>query len=569
MKTGFLKSAAIFSLMLVLVMVCGTSVFASASLPVPREETLFMEDTATFRVFDSFNYFIPNGAEFAAGFWQISTEYLWYANLATGEVVPWLATKYAYSNDYKTFEITLRNGVTWNDGKPFTADDVVFTIRMIMSRPEFGGENWKREVAEVKAQGPDHVIFKLKEPNPRFHYRFINMICTATPIVPKHIWEGKDPLSFKNNPPVTTGPYKLKQVIPELKMFIWERREDYWAKKLGYFPAPKYVVYRTSPPPDADLADFVNNVIDHAHYLDYTQMQLAMKRNREIIIAPFLDPCPRGIWFNCASGPTADPRVRWAISYLVNREKIAKVLWMPETTPGKYPWAAYKYMEKFVDKEILKKYDLTFDPAKAAKLLDEAGHKMGAGGTRVGPDGKPLTLEIITPTQPASFEYQIAQDIAQEAKKIGVTMTVRHLEGPVFDEFTQTGKFNLTSHWLCGAGTDPYNLYRGLTSDRISPLGERAVRGNWVRLKDPTFDKLVEKLDVMSPDSEEGRKVYSQTLEEYMKVLPAIPVIQTIYVMPWNQHYWKGWPTADNMYTVPFTWWGHFMFVTFKLQPAR
>jgi len=538
-------------------------------LPVPRNETLFMEDTATFRIFDSFNYFIPNGVEFAVGFWQLATEYLWYANLATGKIVPWLATKYLYSNEFKRCEITLRRGVTWNDGKPFTADDVVFTVNMIMSHPEFGGENWKQEVASVKAKDEYTVVFDLKLPNPRFHYRFVNFICTATPIVPKHIWEGKDPLTFKNNPPVTTGPYKLKQVIPALTMFIWERRDDYWGKKLGYFPGPKYVVYRTSPPPDADLQDIINNLIDHAHNIDYTQMEVAMKKNPNVIIAPFLDPCPRGIWFNCASGPTADPRVRWALSYLVNREKIAKTLWLPETTPAKYPWAAYKYMERFVDKSVLEKYDLTFDPGKAAKLLDEAGYKMGPGGVRVGPDGKPLSLDIITPTLPANYEYQIALDMSREAEKIGVKLNVKHLESPVFDEYTSTGKFDLTSHWLCGAGTDPYNLYRDLTSDRVMPIGERAVRGNWVRLKDKDLDKIVTMLAKVNPDTKLADKYYSQALEEYMKDLPATPVIQTIYTMDWNQTYWKGWPTADNMYTVPFTWWGHFLFVTFNLKPVK
>lgn len=101
------------------------------------------------------------------------------------------------------------------------------------------------------------------------------------------------------------------------------------------------------------------------------------------------------------------------------------------------------------------------------------------------------------------------------------------------------------------------------------PIGQRAVRGNWVRLKDPTLDKLVGKLANMAPDSKVALSTYHQTLEEYLKVLPAAPIIQTIYTMAWNQTYWKGWPTTDNMYTVPFTWWGHFLFVTFNLKPTK
>jgi peptide/nickel transport system substrate-binding protein len=51
--------------------------------------------------------------------------------------------------------------------------------------------------------------------------------------------------------------------------------------------------------------------------------------------------------------------------------------------------------------------------------------------------------------------------------------------------------------------------------------------------------------------------------------MPAIPVIQTIYFMPWNQTYWKGWPTEGNYYTLPFTWWATFSKVPFQLKPAK
>ena len=90
-----------------------------------------MEDSATFRIFDSFNRFIPNGNDFANGFLQIGMEYLFYANFATGEIQPWLATDYSYNDDFTEMTIHLRDDVKWNDGEPFTADDVVFTVNMV------------------------------------------------------------------------------------------------------------------------------------------------------------------------------------------------------------------------------------------------------------------------------------------------------------------------------------------------------------------------------------------------------------------------------------------------------
>ena len=51
-----------------------------------------------------------------------------------------------------------------------------------------------------------------------------------------------------------------------------------------------------------------------------------------------------------------------------------------------------------------------------------------------------------------------------------------------------------------------------------------------------------------------------------MANMPAIPVVQTIYVMPWNTTYWTGWPVSSDMFTVPFTWWATFVKVPFELK---
>src|SRR5258706_6937278 len=73
---------------------------AQGELPVPRNQTIFLEDTAQYLVFDSFNTMIPNGNEFASGFIQIGNEYLFLNNYATGKFEPWLAKSYEYNKDY-------------------------------------------------------------------------------------------------------------------------------------------------------------------------------------------------------------------------------------------------------------------------------------------------------------------------------------------------------------------------------------------------------------------------------------------------------------------------------------
>ena len=543
-----------------------TAVAAEGALPVPRKETFFSEDTGKFTAFDSFNPFIPNGWTYQAGN-IYATEFMWIANFASGEMMPWLATGYKYSDDNKSVTINLNPKATWNDGKPFTSEDVAFTVNMVKGNTKLSGNaNYNKYVDSVETPDPNTVVFKLKEANPRFHQTFICKIVSGSYIVPKHIWDGKDPATFKNNPPVWTGAWKLKQVIPELALFVWERNDNYWNKD-KYNPAVKYMAFRQAPPKDADQQELEQNKIDHAHALDYPQMQAAQKKNPKVVITPFRDPCPRGMWFNCAAPPTDKAEFRWAMSYLINRDKAANVIWPIETVPAEYPWSDWQWEQKYVDKAVLSKYPLSFDPKKAADLLDKLGYKM-QGAARVGPDGKPLQLEIITPTTQVDAEFQIALDIAEEAKKLGIEMSVKSLVGPSFDDQYTTGKFNMTSHWLCGASLEPIELYSGFHSRYIVPIGERALQGNSVRLKSPEFDKLIDQILAVGPDDPKIMPLYSQALDLYMQLLPATPIIQTTYVMAYNSTNWTGWPTKDKMYTLPFTWWHQFNLAVMALKPA-
>jgi peptide/nickel transport system substrate-binding protein len=538
-------------------------------LPVPRNETIYIEDSATFRIFDSFNTLIPQANDFANGYVQIGIEYFFYANFATGEIQPWLATEYSYNDDFTEFTLKLRDDVTWNDGQPFSSEDVVFTVEMLKANSALARSATLNEFVEsIAAPDATTVVFTLTKPSPRFHYNVFGQVDALTPL-PKHIWEGQDPLTFKNNPPVTTSVWKLNQTLPDLRMFVWERDENYWGKDEN-FPNAKYIVFRTAPPADADYQDLVNNVIDHAHRLQWEQVEQAVATNPKVVYGPFQDPCPRGIWVNASKYPLSEPDVRWALSYLVNREKIANVIWQPPTVPAVHPWSEWKLLEQYLDPAVLEEYKIEYDPAKATALLDGLGFAPGGDGIRVDDQGNRMAYNIITPAEVGVGEYQIAQDLAEEAAKVGIELTVQAVTGPVFDDSTLTGNFDITAHWLCGDGfMDPIGIYENYQSKNAAPIGERDTAGNWIRLSDPAFDAAVEALEVISPDSEEAAAAYSTALREWMRLMPAIPVVQTIYVMPWNETYWTNWPTEDNMYTVPFTWWALWYPVTFQVEPAQ
>ncbi|MCL4541775.1 MAG: ABC transporter substrate-binding protein, partial [Chloroflexi bacterium] len=483
-------------------------------------------DQVLFHVFDSFNSFIPNGQEYEAGFQQVCKEFLFYANYAAGKIQPWLGKTWKYNSDFTALTLILNTAAHWNDGQPFTSKDVAFTANMLMKNKALsGGATLQQFVKSIDTPDAGTITFNLTKANPRFHYQFICGIVGGFEVVPEHIWSKQDPLTFKDNPPVRTGPYKLDRVLPNQLMFIWKKDPNYW-NKANLDPKPEYVVYRTAPVQDSDVEEFKRAQTDLGGNLDYQHM-LAIKqsgyKNIEIESA-FRDPCPRGMWINSdpSKGVLADYRFHWVLSYLLDRKKIGSEIWLIQTPPAQYPWADYKSNNVWTDAAIAKQYPLEYSPTKAAQLLDAMGAKAGAGGKRTY-QGKPISIEIMTPTPVGQPEYEIGALVAQELEKLGISASARSYSGPIFNQKFTTGEFDVTSHWLCGVSFDPDQLYSQFEDKYYVPIGQRAINGDAVRLKDAAFTAVAEKLDAADPAAAATQPLFKEALTDYYKALPAIP----------------------------------------------
>jgi peptide/nickel transport system substrate-binding protein len=304
--------------------------------PTPRHQTIIV-DQSLFTIFDGFNPYIINGEQYQAGFQQGAKEHLFYANYAAGKIEPWLGTAWKYNAQFTELTLTLNPKAKWNDGQPYTSKDVKFTLEMIQKNPALlFGADIRRYMDTVAAPDAQTVVIKLKSPNPRFHYVFICGIVRGFETVPEHVWGKVDPLTFRDNPPVRTGPYKLDRVIPEQFMFIWKKNPDYWAKDVMN-PAPEYFVVRSGPVVDSQVEEFKRAQTDVATQPTFAHMKAIKDGGYQnmVIETAFRDPCPRAIWFNAdpSKGPLADPRVHWAASYLLDRDKIGKTLWLIPTPP--------------------------------------------------------------------------------------------------------------------------------------------------------------------------------------------------------------------------------------------
>jgi peptide/nickel transport system substrate-binding protein len=537
-------------------------------LPVPREESVIVNETTVFRVFSSWNPFVPNALGY--GYWQGAQEHLFYINWATGEFINWLAEGYEYNDDFTQMTVRTRPEVKWNDGTPFTVADIEFTVNMVQSDPALSWGATMQQWVESMETPDDHtIIFNLTRPNPRFHMNFAR--AWSFPVMAKHVWEGEDPVAFKNHPPVTTGPYVLNQELEERRMVIWERNEEYWGRELGYFPGAKYYVVQTATVPEAEIADLRANLTDHTHSYttDQQLLQQSVDVNPATVLAPWRDPCPRGVWMNAGKYPLSLPEVRHAINHLINKEKAASVLFPWPTVPARYPWADWGGNDKYAYEDILAEFDLEFNPDKAAAILDELGFLPGPDGIRVDGEGNRMSYTILVPQVAVTGEYPIGLDLAEEMGKIGIEAAVRWTEMAPFNDAWSTGNFDLTSHWFCGDWAEPPLTFANWKHTNIMPIGERATAGNEVRLNAPELTAVMEQIEVTSPDDPAIEELYREAFRLYLTYLPGIPVVQTTFVMPFNTHYWTGWPEEGNIYAVPFTWWPEFKFVLFNIEPAQ
>lgn len=540
----------------------------TANIPTPREQTFIVEQSPN-NVWDSFNPFIPNGEAYNYGLAIVCREYLFYSNFLTGEVRPWLAQEYSYNTDFTECTLKLKPNVTWNDGKPFTADDVVFTQTLLLENPSLNGASGVvRDVKAVKASDPQTVVFSLTTANPRFHYRFIaGIIADGLRVMPKHIWEGQDPGTFKFNPPVQTGPYVLREASASKLYYLWEKNPEYW-NKAELDPAPQYALWVQETSEDTSLREFVAGNTD-VPALDFLNQEVAATQMDSVARFGFPDPCPRGFYFNIESpsGLFATPEGRWAVSHLIDRKVIAETIWQPPSRGATYPWADYEAWQPWAPEEVVSKYDLTFNVDKANQLLDALGATERDGDTRV-LNGKPLRLTMITPAQTTGLEYQIAVNLANTAKQAGLSIEVKSLPGSAFGDAYDTGQYDLTSHWVCGMTFDPNQLYAWFHSRNYVPIGERANQGNATRLKSAELDTLIEQLDTADPEDPASKPVFDQALDVFLAELPAVPSIQTVYPFIYNTQYWTGWPSEEDPYTIPANWWGQFLFVIGSVKPA-
>jgi peptide/nickel transport system substrate-binding protein len=543
---------------------------------VTRAETLNIAISSRFADPTNLNIYAPGVSRSATGIQQMIYEYFFYQNLQTGEYVPWLAEKYEYNNDFTSITVTLRKGVTWNDGQPFTADDVVFTYQLLAANPQM---TWSAEAgAWVKSVDKidDYTVkFNLTNANPRYHlireaFPAVGIWGGAT-ILPKHVWEGKDPLTFKNYPPVGTGPYKVANATATA--ITYERNDDWWGTKVfGVKPGPRIVNFQFFGDETASALALAANEADTVFIgkLSLGSFLEVAKRNTDVRAwykdAPYawLDPCPRALMVQNAHAPWDKKEARWGLSYLINRQQIVDLSYQGTTVPTWGIWPFYDGLKPYFDaiQDLRAKYPSdAYDPQKAEALFTSIGLKKGADGAWMTADGKKLSLTyVVNPDD--TEDMKLSAVIADQLKAAGIEVNLQRLSDPALTDAILKGDYDIKYNSFCpGYIFDNLELFH---SKYYVPLGQSApwYERNSFRYKNPAFDAIVDQMAVTPPtEVDKIKSQFHDAMAIWFDDLPVLPLVQAPALVPFSSKYWTGWPSADNPWNMPVSWWATFNLV--------
>lgn len=549
---------------------------------VGREDTVIFDiDGGRVVTPDLWNPFVP-GNRRDHGFHQAMLEPLFILNYESGEMEPWLGESFTPNDTLDEWTLKIRDGVTWNDGEAFNADDVVFTINMLMANPTFSnGADMQTWVKEIKKTDDLTVVFTLNEPNPRFQLDYFSVkIWGGVNFVPEHIWKDQDPNTFKNYDaakgwPVTTGPYKLA-TISETE-FTYVRDDNWWGAKTGFknLPEPKKLVWTWGGPEETRAAMMADGNLDSLMDVTLGAFQALKAKNPNVVAwqgqLPYawLDPCSRTFEFNTTVEPWNDPEMRWAINMLINREEIVKIAYEGTTVASKSPFPAYPPLNKFVDAMAGDpNFDKlwTVDVEGAKKIIESKGYTMV--GDYYEKDGKQLAMAI--ETHEAFIEKQrIADQLVEMFQAAGINATHRKIAGATWGDNLNFGKFEVRMGWQnCGSINEPWGTLDTLSNRHLKAVGERASQNGW-RWDNQEYSDLVKEIGNLPLGDPKIADLTKQAMALYYAELPTIPVTQAKKLIPFDTTYWTNWPTAENNYLHATTWWQSTLIILTNLKKAQ
>ena len=417
----------------------------------------------------------------------------------------------------------LRPGVRWHDGVTHTSADVKFTVDAINKG------DWKPESTDgfdriTSVDTPDSLTAVV-------HYREIYapwQLQFVRGTLPRHLLEGReiDKAADYNRAPLGTGPYRVKEWRTG-EYILLERAEHYW--RGAEYPRIRQLLFR-----------FVTNATTRINQLKTGEVHLVAlipwDKVRELRAAPALR-------LNQVLGngyehvtlnqrrfpPFADLAVRRALAHAIDRELLVRTILDGLVTVVNGPiqplsWAWEPNVTTY-----------GHDPDRARNLLDSAGWRLGADGTRVR-NGVRLQFEMVTQAG-FTIRENLAQALQQEFKDVGVDMRIKLIDGTTISSVWFAGDFDAMLHWWQQPADPEITLF--FAADRTPPAGR-----NINYLRDTALTRVLYASD-RTVDYNARRELLREAQRRVAALVPELPLYNTakIDAVPVTLQHFTGNPT--------------------------
>ena len=523
----------------------------SRSAAGPRLLTIPREDMGTFT--RNFNPFTTNSAPMTG---QAIYEPLLIVNPLSGEITPWLAESWAMSDHATSLTFHLRPGVTWSDGRPLVAKDVVTTFAV--HRAVAGGYDY---LDSVTANNATAVTLIFTRSNSVALQELGSQL-----IAPDHVWSAiSEPAKYPNPAPIATGPF-TKVTSFQTQSFDLMPNPTYWgsnhqgddASASGDdptgTPSTGHTADHTSLPGIRMLAFAGNDSANLAAVsgdVDWAPQYMADIQTAYID----KDPAHRHYWFpgadstiqwtlNTTKAPYDDPAFRKALSQAIDRKTICATGMSGYAQPAD-PTGLGEGFRAWKDPAVAALPLCTYDKAAATTALDAAGYRLGADSKRMDLNGKPLALTIQVGSTSSDW-LSVARIIVQNLADIGISATV---DSPDWTEVTaalETGTFETAVCWS-SLGATPYTYYEAtMSTQKVKPIGTHALE-NYHRFGDEQATALLGQL-AATTDQARQIEICHQIQQRYADQLPVIPLFPGPVWGAYTDEHFTGWPSQDNPY---------------------
>ncbi|MDX1430961.1 MAG: ABC transporter substrate-binding protein [Gammaproteobacteria bacterium] len=435
--------------------------------------------------------------------------------------LPSVAESWNVSEDGLTVTFKLRKDVKFHDGQPLTSADVKYTILEVLKQVHPRGPNSFREVGEIGTPDEHTVILHLANPAP---YMMTALSSYESPIVPKHLFEGKDLRNLPYaNEPIGAGPYKFVE-WKRGQYIRFDAFEDYFKPGL---PGIERLVQRS-------IADSATRTAvlerGEAHLTGFGGVPYSDAI--ELGKLPHLDVTTKGyemfstmVWleFNTKKVPFDNQKVRQAIAYAMDRQWIIDNIWFGF---GKVATGPINSNIKHLYTDEVRDYNIPDGMKMANQLLDEAGYPRKSDGVR---------FTIDHDLTPYGEEWQrFGEYVKQRLDQLGIKVNLRYEDVATWLRRVYTDyDFQVTSNWLHGFADPVIGVHRVYHSNSIR---QGTVFVNCSRWSTPRTDELMD-MAAVEPDPAKRAALYKEFQQLVVEGVPVSWIHEIKFPTVYNKQF--------------------------------